>query len=373
MLGLLASEFVVQGVNRLLKELHLHLVLLLDVAVLDDHFLLVVFDVALELGEHAHFELLVVVDVLGNPVDGVFEGADVALVLANRLSCGLDGRLHVLLLEAQVLHDEAQVCIERVELFESLVFRVGLELELASFDLLGSDLLLQLLDTVIEHELELLKLLSLSLELVDLSLAITDLGILLSYLLLQRLHVVIEAFQCILLLLHCIVLIIDIPLETLHIGLDIVHLVLDQLQLGFRLKCHIMHLSLVFFVFVMDLLELFVAVLFDLIDGHLVPSDQLFIIFLLFVDLRLLVLHLLLVLLLLKQDLILVVLLNLLDRSQKVLMLSFLLSLQFGKLFSIVQHSATVLISFLLDFILLFVKQFSAFDLFGIFRFLNLA
>ena len=235
MLGLLASEFVVQGVNRLLEELHLHLVLLLNVAVLDHDFLLIVFDVALELGEHAHLELLVVVNVLSDPVDGVLEGADVALVLADRLSGGLDSRLHVLLLEAQVLHDETQVSVERVELLQSLVLRVGLELELASFDLLGSDLLLQLLDAIIEHELELLKLLRLSLELVDLSLAITDLGIFLSYLLLQRLHVVIEALQRILLLLHCIVLIIDIPLETLHIGLDIIHLVLDQLQLSFRL------------------------------------------------------------------------------------------------------------------------------------------
>ena len=83
MLSLLTSKFVLEGVNRFLEELHLHLVLLLDVAVLDYDFLIVLFDVALELSQHAHFQLLVVVDILGNPVDGVLERSDMALMLTD--------------------------------------------------------------------------------------------------------------------------------------------------------------------------------------------------------------------------------------------------------------------------------------------------
>ena len=50
-------------------------------------------------------------------------------------------------------------------------------------DSLWSDLFLQLLDTIVEDELELFKLLSLTLQLVDLRLSVADLSIFLSNLL----------------------------------------------------------------------------------------------------------------------------------------------------------------------------------------------
>ena len=82
-LGLLTSQLIVEGVDGFLEELHLHLVLLLDVAVLDHDLLIVLLDVGLKLSEHAHLQLLVVVNVLGNPIDGVLEGSDIALILAD--------------------------------------------------------------------------------------------------------------------------------------------------------------------------------------------------------------------------------------------------------------------------------------------------
>ena len=163
-----------------------------------------------------------------------------------------------------------------------------------------------------------------------------------------------------------IVLVIDVPLETFHVRLDVVHLIFDQLKLGFRLQSHVVDLALVLLVFVMDLFQLLVSILLDLANSHLVPLDQLLVIFLLLVNLRLLVLHLLFVLLLLKQDLILMILLNLFDRSQEVLVLALLLGLQLGELFGIVKHPATVLVSLLLDFVLLLVQEFPPFDFFGV-------
>ena len=67
-------------------------------------------------------------------------------------------------------------------------------MELARFDLLRSDLFLELFNAVIEHELEFFELLRLPLELVDFGLTISDLGIFFSNLLLQSLHKVVEAF-----------------------------------------------------------------------------------------------------------------------------------------------------------------------------------
>ena len=90
------------------------------------------------------------------------------------------------------------------------------------------------------------------------------------------------------------------------------------------------------------------------------------IVFLLLINLRLLVLHLFFVLFFFEQDLILVILLNLLNRSQKVLMLTLLLSLQFGEFFGVVEHSTTVLVSLLLDLVLLLVQEFPPLDLFSV-------
>ena len=64
-----------------------------------------------------------------------------------------------------------------------MILGIRLKLKLASLDLLWSDLFLQLLDAIVEHKLELFKLLSLTLQLVDLRLSVTNLSILLSDLL----------------------------------------------------------------------------------------------------------------------------------------------------------------------------------------------
>ena len=142
-----------------------------------------------------------------------------------------------------------------------------------------------------------------------------------------------------------VILVIDISLKTLHISLDIVHFVLDQLQLSFRLKSHVLNLVPILLVFGIDLLKFFVSILFNLLDGHLVSRDQFLIILLLFVNLSLLVLHLLLVLLFFEQDFVCVVLLDFIDGSEEVLMLTFFLSLKLGEFLSIIEHSTTILVA----------------------------
>ena len=163
-----------------------------------------------------------------------------------------------------------------------------------------------------------------------------------------------------------IVLVIDVPLQTLHVRLDVVHFVLDQLELGFRLESHVVDLALVLLVLVVDLLQLLIPILLDLANGHLVPLDQLLVVLLLLVDLRLLILHLFFVSFLLVQNLILMILLDLLDSSKEVLVLALLLRLQLGELFGVIKHSSTVLISLLLDFVLLLIQELSPFNLLSV-------
>ena len=109
MLSLLTGQFIVKCIDRLLEELHLHFILLLNVTVLDHDLLVMLLDVALEFGQHAHLQLLVVVDVLSYPVDCVLKRPNVALVHTNLRIRSSDSCLHVLLFETQIFDDEAQI------------------------------------------------------------------------------------------------------------------------------------------------------------------------------------------------------------------------------------------------------------------------
>lgn len=94
------------------------------------------------------------------------------------------------MLEAQVFNQEAKIRVESIELLELLVLSIGLKLQLASLYFFGSDLLLELLDTVIEDKFKLFKLLCLPLKIINLCLSIAYRRILLSYLLVEQLDVI---------------------------------------------------------------------------------------------------------------------------------------------------------------------------------------
>ena len=104
-------------------------------------------------------------------------------------------------------------------------------MQLASLYFFGSDLLLELLDTVIEDKFKLFKLLCLPLKIINLCLSITYRRIFLSYLLVEQLDVILMILQYPLLLIYGAALIHDVTLKALLLLINIFHLVLDQLQL----------------------------------------------------------------------------------------------------------------------------------------------
>lgn len=176
-LCLFPSQLVVQSLHRLLQELHLHFVLVLDFAIFHNNFLVVVLNISLQLVQHTHFQFLVVVNVLSHPVDCIFERSNVAFIFADLRVGRPNGCLHVLLLEAQVFNKESEVGIQRVKLLQLLVLRVRLNLKHSCLHFLWRDLLLKLFDSIVKHEFEFLQLLCLPLELVNFGLSVTNSGV----------------------------------------------------------------------------------------------------------------------------------------------------------------------------------------------------
>ena len=149
-----------------------------------------VLNIELKLLQYTHLQLLIVVNALCNPVDGIFECSDGTFILANLGAGRMDGRLHLLLLQSQVLYQEAQVGVDLVEHLQFTILGIRLQSQLACFNLLRSDLFLKLLDAIVKDELKLFELLRLSLQLIDLGLALTNLCVLLLDLFKESLNVI---------------------------------------------------------------------------------------------------------------------------------------------------------------------------------------
>jgi len=155
-LRLLPLQLVMKSVNGFLKERHLNFVLLMDVAILYNDLLVMILDEPFEFLDDADLELFVVIDVLGHPVDSILERPDVAFILSNLRIGSANSSLHVLLLESKVFNKETKVGIESVELTQFFVFFIRLILKIFGLLFFWSDLFLELLDAVIEHELKFL-------------------------------------------------------------------------------------------------------------------------------------------------------------------------------------------------------------------------
>ena len=68
-------------------------------------------------------------------------------------------------------------------------------------------------------------------------------------------------------------LIDDVTFQALHVVPNVFHLILDQLEFSFRLQSHVVDLTFVFLVFVLNSSELLITILFNLRNGHRVSLD----------------------------------------------------------------------------------------------------
>ena len=116
-------ETLLERVHRVLEELPLVLVLLLDVRIDVSIFGLLVLDEPEQAVVHRDLQLLVIVCVLHHLVDGILEAVDVGVVVAHDVAVRHDGFLDDALTHAQVLNHEAERGVHLVVLLEALVHR----------------------------------------------------------------------------------------------------------------------------------------------------------------------------------------------------------------------------------------------------------
>ena len=222
----LLIESLPQLLDTIDQVVQLALLLLLDLVVL-----LLILDSLLLINEshelfvHTVFQLVVVIDVLGNPIDSILVESNVAVVISNLSSGQLDAVLKVILLVPKFLNDETKLGIQVVVLTELLILGIGLHLELFCFDLTRCDVLSQISDLEVQHELELRELVSLSLQLLDVVLTFSNLNIFISDIILQLLDLFAEDLDVLLLLLEVLILLTDLTLKTFNLIVDLRHLI----------------------------------------------------------------------------------------------------------------------------------------------------
>jgi hypothetical protein len=202
-----------ESVHALLKILSLALILLLDLIVHLLRFELLILDVCEEMFLDFALEILVVVDALDDPVDGVLKRPNVDLVRSDLGASGHDKFLLYVLPDAEVIDDVAKVGVGLVVLAKRLVHGVCLALKTRDFLLTGCNVALELLDLVVEHELELLELLRLLLQDVDLAFALTNGLVLVVNLFQQSLNFAFLLISCFFLVLYLSVLILYLTLQ----------------------------------------------------------------------------------------------------------------------------------------------------------------
>jgi len=112
-------------------------------------------------------ELLEVSDVMECLKDVILELLLVVLLFIQALSEILDLVSQTFLSHSQIIDDKGQVLIDTIEMLQLLSHLVGLLVQLLDLKFSWPDISFELLDFVIEHELELLQLLSLLLEVND--------------------------------------------------------------------------------------------------------------------------------------------------------------------------------------------------------------
>jgi hypothetical protein len=122
-----------------------------------------VLDVFIKTVVDSTLQLVVVVDILGYPVDCSLESLDVAFVTANLSSVQIVCIVEVLLFVLECVYDATESSVDSVKMHHFIVHGLCQNFQIHNFLLLGSSLNFEFLDFVIKHIFEFFQFLSLSL------------------------------------------------------------------------------------------------------------------------------------------------------------------------------------------------------------------
>lgn len=223
-----------QTVLRVLQIRCLILELLLDIRINLNVLRRLVLHVRIQVLVHNFLQLIEVVNVLDDPIDGILELANFDVILTNLGAVVPDHVNHVLLPGLQIVDDVAQVGVDFVVMLQVLIHLIRLPLQTG--DLLASwrNVSLQLFDFVVQYKFEFLQLLSLLLELVDILLFVTDHDVSLFNVDLLFVDLSFEFFLLFLLEFELNVLVLNLTKQLISDLTQFMQLVLSELKLCLR-------------------------------------------------------------------------------------------------------------------------------------------
>ena len=238
-------------------------------------------------------EFLEVVDVLEGLVDIVLESSSELVLLVELLL-----ELHLLVPQTvgahlEILNDKLQVLVDSVEVLNFLVHLVCFLVQVADLLLSRLNGTLQLFDLVIQHELELLKLLSLLLQVSDTLLFVSNSVLSFGELTLLTLDLCLQVSHLGLQIRKLGVLLLDLLRELILFASLVLVLSGDFREVSLGLETLLNDSGKLFLVLVLDFIDSFPGIIFNVLTSILVLTQHL-------VDLRLQALAFVVLLLLLK-------------------------------------------------------------------------
>jgi len=204
---------------------------------------LVIFHVFVQTVHERLLELIMVIDVLNGPVNVVLELTDNSVKFANIGPVIFNQLLHVLLPITQVINCKAESTVGSIASLKIVVHQFSVYFELVDGGLSGCNIALQVLDLVVEHKLELFKLLSFLLESVNVPLLNSNLEVLNCGFLLLLSDLALQVINLCLLLLNLLLLILNKSIQALRLLLNLTKLITSDLQVSLSLKTHILYLG----------------------------------------------------------------------------------------------------------------------------------
>lgn len=215
---------------RVLKVSSLVLELFLDIGIDLNVLGGLVLHVRIEVLVDDLLQLIEVVDVLDDPVNCIFELADLDVVLADLRSVLSDHIDHVFLSGFEVIDDVTKIGVDLVEMLQVLIHIVGLSLQSEDLLVSGSNVSLEFLDFVVKYKFEFLQFLRLLLKLVDVLLPITDGDITLVDFSLLPLDLLLEVLLVLLSESELNVFVLDLTVQLISILSQFLKLVLSELE-----------------------------------------------------------------------------------------------------------------------------------------------
>jgi hypothetical protein len=180
-----------------------------------------------------------------------------------------------LLSHSKIINDQSKILVNTIKMLKLLSHLVCLFIELLDLNFTGSNVTLKFLNLVIEHELELLKLLCFLLQIVDSLILVTDGSFSLLDLTLLRVDLLAKRVSLLNKISELLLLLMNIFLSLLLLRLCLLVVVCHQCQLSFALHSSVDDLRQLFLILLLNAINIFPSLIFNVLPLLLMLCHQL--------------------------------------------------------------------------------------------------